>query len=260
MSAKKSTETRATNRSCGSATDSTQAQKTGLATVPVSTEQAMVATETRKAPPTRELSVTGPADLSEADLKARQVLDPTVSAAALVTAFAEPTFGAVELGALVKELTEQCGEIQNGNLKRAESMLIAQASSLDAIFLGLANRASANIGNNIGNVETYLKIALRAQSQCRATLETLSAIKNPPVVFAKQANISNGPQQVNNGLMPASRVEDFENKPNELLEHQNGETLVFGKASAPVSSHLELATVESVDRPAHGRRKGGLKP
>jgi hypothetical protein len=30
-----------------------------------------------------------------------------------------------------------------------------------------------------------------AQIQCRATLETLTAIKNPPVVFAKQANIAN---------------------------------------------------------------------
>lgn len=34
----------------------------------------------------------------------------------------------------------------------------------------------------------------KAQSQCRATLETLAAIKNPPVIYAKQANISNGPQ------------------------------------------------------------------
>jgi len=31
------------------------------------------------------------------------------------------------------------------------------------------------------------------------TLETLATIKNPPVVFARQANVNNGGQQVNNG-------------------------------------------------------------
>jgi hypothetical protein len=36
---------------------------------------------------------------------------------------------------------------------------------------------------------TYLRLGLKAQSQCRATLETLAAIKNPrPVAFVQQAN------------------------------------------------------------------------
>lgn len=42
---------------------------------------------------------------------------------------------------------------------------------------------------------------LRAQNQSRATLETLSAVKNPSVVVAKQANITTDPQQVNNVLV-----------------------------------------------------------
>jgi hypothetical protein len=37
----------------------------------------------------------------------------------------------------------------------------------------------------------------RAGHQCRATVETLALSKNPPV-FARQANIAHGPQQVNN--------------------------------------------------------------
>jgi hypothetical protein len=43
-----------------------------------------------------------------------------------------------------------------------------------------------------------MRIALRAQSQCRATLETLGTIKNPPTVFVKQTNVTSGPQQINN--------------------------------------------------------------
>ena len=42
-----------------------------------------------------------------------------------------------------------------------------------------------------------MRLSLKAQGQCRATLETLAVIKNPPV-FAHQANIAHGPQQVNN--------------------------------------------------------------
>jgi len=40
--------------------------------------------------------------------------------------------------------------------------------------------------------ERYMTLSLKAQGQALATLETLAAIKCPPVVFARQANINNG--------------------------------------------------------------------
>lgn len=50
-------------------------------------------------------------------------------------------------------------------------------------------------------------MALKAQAQCRATLEALAEIKNPrPVAFVKQANISGEHQQVNNGVQPAQKA------------------------------------------------------
>jgi len=55
------------------------------------------------------------------------------------------------------------------------------------------------MGEYIKAAETYMRLALKAQSQCARTIEVLAAMKNPPVVFAKQANISHGHQQVNNG-------------------------------------------------------------
>jgi hypothetical protein len=48
------------------------------------------------------------------------------------------------------------------------------------------------MGEYVDAADTYMRLALRAQSQCRATLETLAAIKNPPVAFANQANIAHG--------------------------------------------------------------------
>ena len=52
----------------------------------------------------------------------------------------------------------------------------------------------------------YLRLALKAQAQSRATAEALAAIKQGPVVIARQANIAHGPQQVNNGPAPATSV------------------------------------------------------
>jgi hypothetical protein len=74
-----------------------------------------------------------------------------------------------------------------------------------------------------------MRLALKAQSQCRATLETLSVVKNPPsVAFVRQANIANGPQQVNNGppsAADASRARETEIQPNKLLERRQNELL-----------------------------------
>ena len=95
-----------------------------------------------------------------------------------------------------------------------------------------------------------MRLALKAQSQCRATLETLATIKNPPVVIARQANISSGPQQVNNGPFP--RAEGIESTPNELLEQTNGERLDTGAASEAIGSDPAMATVGAVHRPKNG--------
>lgn len=58
--------------------------------------------------------------------------------------------------------------------------------------------------DTVPGFEINMRMALRAQNQARATAETLAAVKNPTVVFARQANIAHGPQQVNNTLPRAA--------------------------------------------------------
>jgi hypothetical protein len=97
-------------------------------------------------------------------------------------------------------------------------MLYAQANALQAIFVGLAHRASQQ--GYLKQWEAFLRMALKAQNQCRMTLETLAMLKNPaPTVIAKQANITTGPQQVNNGLAELKNQPE----PSKLLEPQNGQ-------------------------------------
>ena len=49
-------------------------------------------------------------------------------------------------------------------------------------------------------MERFMKLGLRAQNQCRSTLETLALLENPTMVFTHQADVAHGPQQVNNNL------------------------------------------------------------
>lgn len=115
---------------------------------------------------------------------------------------------------LLDELKAQTAKIHDGNMQRAESVLMCQATTLDRLFANLAQRAI--VQSNMDHYDRFMKLALKAQNQCRMTLESLSNIKNPPVIYAKQANVTTGLQQINNGT-PATRTREIENQQNELL-------------------------------------------
>jgi hypothetical protein len=188
---------------------------------------------------------------------ARLAVAPSLQAALTIKQFNAPT-GDVELTALVDELRSLARDASGGNLERAEAMLTIQAHTLDAIFNSLARRSARNAGEYIQACETYMRLALKAQSQCRATLETLAAIKNPqPVTFVRQANVAHGPQQVNNAADPAgeaSRARESENRPNKLLEQQHGERLDTGAPLAAGISNPSLEAVAVVHRPEDSGR------
>jgi len=137
----------------------------------------------------------------EAVTKARAVLLPTIQAAVTLKEFTND-FDGVELWALTQALSEQTKATNGGDSARAKAMLTTQAHTLDALFHSLARRAGQNMGEYLGAANIYMKLALRAQSQCRATWEAVSAIQNPPVAnYVGQANIAHGHQQVNNAVV-----------------------------------------------------------
>ena len=77
------------------------------------------------------------------------------------------------------------------------------------------------MNEHIHATEAYMRMALRAQNQVRLTLETINTIKSPPVVIAKQANITSGPQQVNNVLSPQMLGEQIQLSKEQHELHQN---------------------------------------
>ena len=163
------------------------------------------ATKPAAKPNPNELPVKLTQDKTQERAIADLAADGVVTGADLVREFNVSTFGDLHLAACVASLSTTAKAIHGGDLKPAETMLVAQAAALNAIFGELARRSSLNMGEHMDATERYMRLALKAQGQCRATLETLAAIKNPPVVFARQANINNGgQQQVNNGAAPAA--------------------------------------------------------
>jgi hypothetical protein len=149
----------------------------------------------------------------------------------------------VKRARLVRDEVEK---VWKGDLSGLEATLTAQAINLDKIFNEMARRAASNMGQYRDSMEVYMKLALKAQSQCRTTLQTLAEIKNPqPVAFVKQANIAHGPQQINNGTPPPeSRAEKNQNQPNELLEVNNGKRLDTGTTQETIRSDTAMATLE----------------
>ena len=70
-----------------------------------------------------------------------------------------------------------------------------------------------------------MNLALKAQSQSRATIQALTELKYPKqATFVKQANIANGNQQVNNATNTHTHAQARENtiQPNELIEVNHG--------------------------------------
>ena len=132
------------------------------------------------------------------------VLSPTIQSAVGIQAWGKFA-GEVDLAKLLDDLRTRVEKVQGGDMRPVEAMLYGQAVTLETIFTSLARRATSQ--EYLKQFQAYLGLALKAQAQCRATLEALAEIKNPhPVAFVKQANISGGHQQVNNGMQPAQQA------------------------------------------------------
>lgn len=183
-------------------------------------------------------------DKAKTEQIAKVALMPCTNAAAVVAEYAK-VFGEQNVQALMEQLRPHMDSANNGDLQHCEAMLVGQAHALQSIFVNLSRRAINQ--EYLKQYEMYLRLALKAQNQSRMTLETLAKIKNPPVVFAKQANINQGSgnQQVNNGTSaPASHAEKTINQQNELLEVQHGsETMDTRTAGAAIGKNPSMATV-----------------
>jgi hypothetical protein len=157
----------------------------------------------------------------------------------------------IDVPALMEQLRDSAAAVNRGDLAQAEAMLMNQATALQSLFARLAERAMTH--DQIPGFDANMRMALRAQSQCRATLEALATIKNPPIVYAKQANFAAGHQQVNNCMPAPTQALENENQQSKLLEAHHGEWLDTGTAGAAIGADKAMATVGEIDGAKNNR-------
>ena len=159
----------------------------------------MKSTDKLKANKRTELDPTqkneGSRTLSMAELS----LSPIFTSLNTTKIFAQGTFGKIDIQESMQLMRADAKKITDGDLSSIEERLISHATALDAMFNELARRAALNMGQNLDITERYLRLAFKAQAQCRTTLETLAEVKYPKAAtFVRQQNVAYQ-QQVNNG-------------------------------------------------------------
>jgi len=150
----------------------------------------------------------------------------------------------ININAVIDELNKQNKIMKQGDLSRPEDMLLSQAHALDNLFGEMVERSRMNMGEYFNAADKYLRLALKAQSQCRTTLEALAEIKNPkPYIQNNRAQY----QQVNNGVKePHTRGENVKTS-NELLEDKVNEQEWMDKGTPETTSRndKELEALEA---------------
>ena len=202
--------------------------------------------------------------LEQLGISAR-VQNTKLSIAMLTPDLANITSERVE--AVRDEYLEITKRVQSGDMADMEALLVGQALSLQAMFTKYGGLINANT-NNLKACQAVFNMAMKAQAQSRATVQALVELKYPKsVVITKQANITNGNQQVNNGVdvnyqtstrtharahAQANTIEQ-----NELLRsidnEPTGERMDTRKTGTHGATDKELATVATQHRRKNSR-------
>lgn len=211
---------------------------------------------------TMAAAIANPADMSRPEKVAFLAAEGSTGHATTAATFLAPSHGEMDFGMLSRMLDKQMEQARKGNLGHLEMTLAGQAIALNAIFHEMARRAAANMGQAPREMERYMRLAMKAQSQCRCTVETLAEIKNPrQVAFVTQANIAQN-QQVNNAAPPRARTGRKPSTQNKLLEAEasNVERLDTRAQGTSVRGYPPLEAVAKVHRAKVDRRKAAGQP
>ena len=119
----------------------------------------------------------------------------------------------LDIAAIAGAIKKQEALLAKGDLTSLENMLHGQAHTLNAIFTTMSIKMSG--AEYVKQIETFARIALKAQNQTRQTIATLAEVKGvKKTTFIHQVNQAHN-QQVNNGA-----GENFNHPANErVLNH-----------------------------------------
>ncbi len=150
--------------------------------------------------PNNSLTVEQTTDETGAQAMARKLMQPAFRNAAAASGFTAKLLGSkieqpglADYADYVQLTTEKAA---GGDIAMASHILAAQALTLDNMFTELARRTALNMGDYVNAAERYGRLALKAQSNCRATLEALAKLHQPREQTVRHVHVSEGGQAV----------------------------------------------------------------
>lgn len=150
--------------------------------------------------PNNALTVEQTIEETGAQAMARKLLQPTLKNAAAASAFTDKMMGTdlemPGIGDYADHIHAVTHEAAGGDIAMGSKILAAQAVTLDSMFAELARRAAMNMGEYINAAERYGRLALKAQSNCRTTLEALAKLHQPREQTVRHVHVNEGGQAV----------------------------------------------------------------
>ena len=118
----------------------------------------------------------------------------------MASVYAKPMVAAtgekLNLMACARFVQKRATDAINGDLSFASAMLASQAVTLDSIFTEMARRSAENVGRYPDAMERYMRLALKAQANSRATLESLAKLHQPREQTVRHVHVNEGGQAV----------------------------------------------------------------
>ena len=137
---------------------------------------------------------------AEHQAMARTVIEPFMRHGVLNHAVADKMLGKLpgdpNMGDYAQAIQGRAAGAIAGDLSPLTQVLMAQALSLDTMFTEFARRATINMGEYPQASERYARLAFKAQSSSRATIEALARLHQPREQIVKHVHVNEGGQAV----------------------------------------------------------------
>ena len=143
-----------------------------------------------------QLNIAASKDVSDARRLAEVGLDPAAHGMAALRLYNKGSFGAIDTTETYLVMQEHVKAAKGGDITHYRAMLAMQADALNSIFTELARRAACNMGEYINASQIYLRLGLKAQAQCRSTIEALDRLTTGHVQTVKHVHVNEGGQAV----------------------------------------------------------------
>lgn len=92
---------------------------------------------------------------------------------------------------MAKVVAEIASRARSGEMGDMVDVLSSQVVAVNAMFARMMGKATENMGHHLEATDRYFRLAMKAQAQTRATVETLAKMLSPREQIVKHIHIDN---------------------------------------------------------------------